>query len=51
LLKGAGQDLTDAFEAAGHSELARVFTRNFRIGTVAMMKAKVAANGSAVASR
>ena len=51
LRKGAGQDLTEAFEAAGHSELARVFTRNFRIGRIASARSRIAANGAAALSR
>lgn len=35
LLEGSGQDLTLAFEKAGHGQLTRVFTQNFRIGTIA----------------
>jgi hypothetical protein len=34
LLKGAGKDLTQAFEKANHSELTKVFTLNFRIGRI-----------------
>lgn len=34
-LDGVGRDLTQAFEAAGHDELTRVFVKNFRIGRLA----------------
>ena len=34
LLKGAGRDMTRAFENANHSELTKVFTLNFRIGKI-----------------
>lgn len=34
LLKGAGKDLTKAFENANHSEMTKVFTLNFRIGRI-----------------
>jgi hypothetical protein len=34
LRKGAGKDLTRAFEAANHSEMTKVFTLNFRIGRI-----------------
>ncbi len=34
LLKGAGKDLTRAFENANHTEMTKVFTLNFRIGRI-----------------
>ena len=34
LLNGAGRDMTTAFEKAGHSDLTRMFTLNYRIGRI-----------------
>ena len=47
LLNGLGKDFTEAFEAAGHSEVTRIFTRNFRIGRIAAAKSRVAADDRA----
>lgn len=34
LLNGAGRDMTKAFDKAGHSDLTRTFTLNYRIGRI-----------------
>jgi len=34
LLNGAGRDMTTAFEKAGHSDMTRMFTLNYRIGRI-----------------